>query len=182
MASENEDDCSWYQLGCNVNSAVSDGIAEVAYDLLEKASEIVEWLATRWLHWSPGIDTESNAVAQIQGNLWWYTGALAILGILIALGKMVLSNDFKSLIGVAKPIVNLIIVTGVYAAGIRLLDDAGNELAIWLFEEIDSGGEGTVGMGALAEMTLMTPQGVQGAIGAALIIGLLSIIGSAVLF
>src|SRR5699024_9715341 len=93
-----------------------------------------------------------------------------------------LSNDFKSLIGVAKPIVNLIIVTGVYAAGIRLLDDAGNELAIWLFEEIDSGGEGTVGMGALAEMTLMTPQGVQGAIGAALIIGLLSIIGSAVLF
>ncbi|MGO1532410.1 MAG: hypothetical protein ACTHX1_15245, partial [Micrococcaceae bacterium] len=119
---------------------------------------------------------------QIQANLWWYTGAIAILGMLLALGRMVLSNDFKSLIGVAKPIVNLIIVTGTYAVGIRLLDDAGNELAVWLFEQIEANYDGSVGLDALVIMIVMKPEHVTAAIGGALIVGMLALLGSVVLF
>ena len=175
-------DCKWYQAGCKIGQAASDGVAAIAHDLLEKAGSVLEWLSTRWLHWSPGIDTESNAVAQIQENLWWFTGMIAILGILLALGRMVLSNDFKTLIGAAKPIVNLIIVTGTYAAGIRYLDEATHALAVWMFEEIEANQDQSVGMDVLATMIVMNPQAVSSAIGGALIVGLLAIVGSAVLF
>src|SRR5699024_4344960 len=106
----------------------------------------------------------------------------AILGILLALGRMVLSNDFKTLIGAAKPIVNLIIVTGTYAAGIRYLDEATHALAVWMFEEIEANQDQSVGMDVLATMIVMNPQAVSSAIGGALIVGLLAIVGSAVLF
>lgn len=175
-------DCSWYEVGCKVGGVISDGVGAIAHDLLVKAGDAITFLNKGWLSWSPGIDTESNAVAQIQANLWWYTGAIAILGILIALGRMVLSNDFKSLIGVAKPIVNLIIVTGTYAVGIRLLDDAGNELAVWLFEQIEANYDGSVGLDAITGMIVMNPQAVNAAIGGALIVGLLALLGAVVLF
>ncbi|GAA4512527.1 hypothetical protein [Brevibacterium yomogidense] len=175
-------DCSWYEVGCKVGGVISDGVGAIAHDLLVKAGDAITFLNKGWLSWSPGIDTESNAVAQIQANLWWYTGAIAILGILIALSRMVLSNDFKSLIGVAKPIVNLIIVTGTYAVGIRLLDDAGNELAVWLFEQIEVNYDGSVGLDAITGMIVMNPQAVNAAIGGALIVGLLALLGAVVLF
>ncbi|MGO1755782.1 MAG: hypothetical protein ACTHZ6_15730 [Brevibacterium aurantiacum] len=175
-------DCSWYEVGCKVGNVVSDGVGAIAHDLLVRAGNAITFLNEGWLSWSPGIDTESNAVAQIQANLWWYTGAIAILGMLLALGRMVLSNDFKSLIGVAKPIVNLIIVTGTYAVGIRLLDDAGNELAVWLFEQIEANYDGSVGLDALVIMIVMKPEHVTAAIGGALIVGMLALLGSVVLF
>lgn len=177
-----KDDCGVIDFGCKVTGTITDGIAAIAMDWLEKAAAVIEWLATRWLHWSPGVDTESNAVLQIQQNLWWYTAGIAMLGILVALGKMVLSNDFKSLIGAAKPIVNLIIVTGVYTVGIAGLITAGDELAKWLFEKIDPNLEGSTGMAALGSLILMSPQGVQNAIGGALLVGMLALLGSIVLF
>lgn len=182
MSDNGLEDCGLIDAACKAKNVVSEGVGAIAHDLLENAGDAITFLNKGWLSWSPGIDTESNAVAQIQANLWWYTGAIAILGILIALGRMVLSNDFKSLIGVAKPIVNLIIVTGTYAVGIRLLDDAGNELAVWLFEQIETNFDGSVGLDAVVGMIVMRPEHVLAAIGGSLIVGLLALLGAVMLF
>lgn len=191
MAADDEDDCKFYEVGCRIadeaGEAVEGIVGQVALDWMSAAAELIEWLGTRWLHWSPGVDTESNAVAEVQGNLMWYTAGLAILGILLALGRMVLSQDFKTLIGAAKPIVNLIIVTGAYAAGIRGLDHAGNELAIWLFEEIETNHGESAGLEAIA--TILTASVATGNVavignagGGLLIISLLALLSSALLF
>lgn len=182
MSAEEEKKCGFFDGACRIEGIIGESLGAVAYDLLDKAGSLLTTLSTVWLNWSPGIDTESNAVAQIQGNLWWFTGMIAILGILLALGRMVLSNDFKTLIGAAKPIVNLIIVTGVYAAGIRMLDDSTHALAEWMFEQIESNEGESVGLEALADMIVMSTGGIQAAIGGALIVGLLSLLGTIVLF
>lgn len=182
MSAVAEKKCGFFDGACRIEGIIGESLGAVAYDLLDKAGSLLTTLSTVWLDWSPGIDTESNAVAQIQGNLWWFTGMIAILGILLALGRMVLSNDFKTLIGAAKPIVNLIIVTGVYAAGIRSLDDSTHALAKWMFEQIESNQDQDVGMDVLADMIVMSTGGIQAAIGGALIVGLLSLLGTIVLF
>ncbi|MCG3024433.1 hypothetical protein, partial [Escherichia coli] len=64
-----------------------------------------------------------------------------ILGFLLGLIKLIISQDVKnSLIGLATPIVNLILATAVYAAGIGLLLTASDEFSKWIVER-STGGE-----------------------------------------
>lgn len=180
--------CAWFRVDCQVKegvkNVVTDGLAGIARNWLDAASGLIEFVGGWWLK-APAVSADSQAVFNIQESLWWYTGAIGILGILIALGRMVLSQDFKTLTSAAKPIVNIILVTGAYTAGITGLSKAGDELAKWIMDRAansDSKSEGLDALGAAIAITSSNPHGVVQMVGLLLIIGLIALVGSIVLF
>lgn len=176
---------NWYEWGytdCKAKEKVGEGIEDFANDQVAKAAQslsdaaaaMMKWLNTWWME-APKPDLEADPINQVIGDLTWYTAAFAILGFLFALGKMVLSQDFKTMIGGVQPIVNLIIVTACYATGIGLLLTAGDELATWLLDRAAKAGNGEGDISALAVVTING--GTLGA-GGWLIFGLIELIGS----
>lgn len=183
------DKCGFLEFGCQageaVKNVVTDGLASVARSWLDTAAGIIKFFGGWWLK-APAVSADSQAVFNIQESLWWYTGAIGILGILIALGRMVLSQDFKTLTSAAKPIVNIILVTGAYTAGIAGLSKAGDALAEWIMDRAANtagSGEGLEALGAAIVLRAAIPaQGFAQHVGTFLILGLISLIGSIVLF
>ena len=180
--------CDWWRVDCQVKqgveNVVTDGLSGIARNWLDTASGIIEFVGGWWLK-APAVSADSKAVFNIQESLWWYTGAIGILGILIALGRMVLSQDFKTLTSAAKPIVNIILVTGAYTAGIAGLSKAGDALAEWIMDRAantDSSSKGLDSLGTAIVISTANPQGMAQHVGTFLIIGLISLIGSIVLF
>src|SRR5699024_5887016 len=106
-------DCAWYDLVCKggnkVGDAVDNQMQEFAKSISDLATSIMKWLNTWWMS-APAPDLEADPIVRVAADLEWYTAAFAIIGFLFALGRMVLSQDFKSLIGGVQPIVNLIMV------------------------------------------------------------------------
>ena len=179
--------CEWFRVDCQVKegvkNVVTDGLASIARSWLDTASGLIEFVGGWWLK-APAVSVDSQAVFNIQESLWWYTGAIGILGILIALGRMVLSQDFKTLTSVAKPIVNIILVTGAYTAGIAGLSKAGDELAKWIMDRAantEGNSEGLEALGTAIVLSSAIPHPAQ-VVGPMLIIGLIALLGSIVLF
>lgn len=176
---------SWWEWGyteCKAKEKVGEGIEDFANDQVAKAAQslsdaaaaMMKWLNTWWME-APKPDLDAEPINQVIGDMTWYTAAFAILGLLFALGKMVLSQDFKTLIGGVQPVVNLIIVTACYATGITLLLTAGDELSTWLLDRAAKAGNTEGDISALAVVT--TYGGTLGA-GGWLIFGIIELIGS----
>jgi len=89
---------------------------------------------------TPSPDVDNAAVISLREDMSWYVAGFAILGFLIGLIKLVMSQDVKnSLIGLGTPIVNLILATTAYATGISLLLTASDEFSKWIVERSTDG-------------------------------------------
>lgn len=172
----------WGYTACKGKEKVGEGIEDFANDQVAKAAQslsdasaaMMKWLNTWWME-APKPDLDAEPINQVIGDLTWYTAAFAILGLLFALGKMILSQDFKTLIGGVQPVVNLIIVTACYATGISLLLTAGDELSTWLLDRAAEAGNSEGDISALAIVT--TYGGTLGT-GGWLIFALIELLGS----
>ena len=127
--------------------AIDDGVSAVANSALENfvnamyefALWILEIISVWWMN-TPNANVESAAVTQIQQDTQWYVMGFAMIGFLMGLIRMVTSQDIRQgLTSSFKPIVNLILVTGVYAAGITMLLRAGDEGSMWLLSRATGG-------------------------------------------
>lgn len=120
---------------------LADGaIAEFVKSIYEGAVAFVAQVSTFWLD-TPSPDVANPAVASLRADMSWYVAGFAILGFFVGLVKLVTSQDIKnSLIGIATPIVNLILATAVYATGIGLLLTASDQFARWIVQR-STGGE-----------------------------------------
>lgn len=140
-------DCKPWQLFCKggeiISDSANDALKEAAESIMNLAGDIMRMVSTWWMA-APAPDLEAEAVTQVQHDLIWYNAAFAIIGLLFALGKMVLSNDFKSLIGAGRMIVNLIMVTSVYALGLTLLIESGDAFSEWILKRAGQGTDLTV--------------------------------------
>lgn len=164
--------------GEGIKDLANDAVATAAKSISDAAAAMMKWLNTWWME-APQPDLKADPVNQVIGDLTWYTAAFAILGFLFALGKMVLSQDFKTMIGGVQPVVNLIMVTACYATGITLLLTAGDELSTWLLDRAASAGNSEGDISALAVVT--TFGSVLGS-GGWLIFALIELLGSVVNF
>ncbi|WP_300345597.1 hypothetical protein [Nesterenkonia sp.] len=107
--------------------------------LYEFALWILEIISTWWMN-TPNADVESAAVTQIQQDIQWYVMGFAMIGFLMGLIRMVSSQDIRQGLTTSfKPIVNLILVTGVYAAAVTMLLRAGDEGSMWLLSRATDG-------------------------------------------
>lgn len=166
------------KVGEGIENFANDQVAKAAQSLSDAAASMMKWLNTWWME-APKPDLDAEPINQVIGDLTWYTAAFAILGFLFALGKMVLSQDFKTMIGGIQPIVNLIIVTACYATGITLLLTAGDELSTWLLDRAAKAGNSEGDISALAVVT--TYGGTLGT-GGWLIFALIELLGSVMNF
>ena len=141
---------SWWEPGgifCKGKDAAEDGVGDIisgqmkefAQSITDMVMGIMKWFNTWWMS-VPGPDLESGAVTQVTTDLSWYTAAFAIIGLLFALVRLVMSQDFKTLISNGlQPIVNLIIVTACYATGLTLVIEAGDEFSKWILTRATTG-------------------------------------------
>lgn len=140
----NQASCEWWQVGCKIGEGLKNladsAITEFVKSLYDGALAFVAQVSTFWMD-TPSPDVDNAAVASLRADMSWYVAGFAILGFLIGLIKLIISQDVKnSLIGLATPIVNLILATAAYAAGIGLLLTASDEFSKWIVQR-STGGE-----------------------------------------
>ena len=136
--------CEWWDAACKGKEGLQDladgAISEFVKSIYEGAVAFVAQVSTFWLD-TPSPDVANTAVASLRADMSWYVAGFAILGFFVGLIKLVTSQDIKSsLIGIATPIVNLILATAVYATGIGLLLTASDQFARWIVQR-STGGE-----------------------------------------
>ncbi|MHA7227624.1 hypothetical protein [Glutamicibacter soli] len=122
-----------------IKNIVGGAITEFIKSMYDGAVAIVAQVSTFWMN-NPSPDVDNGAVLNLRADMSWYVAAFAILGFLVGLIKLVISQDVKnSLIGLATPIVNLILATTAYATGIGLLLTASDQFSLWIVERATGG-------------------------------------------
>lgn len=139
----NQAGCSWWQVNCNIGEGLKNiadsAITDFVRSLYDGAIAFVAQVSTFWLD-SPSPDVDNAAVLGLREDMSWYVAGFAILGFLVGLIKLVMSQDVKSsLIGLATPIVNLILATTAYAVGIGVLLTASDEFSKWIVQRSTDG-------------------------------------------
>ncbi len=169
-----EECSSWHDFSCqlgNIGSSVAESAAaDFVKSLGEGTVSVLGWLNTFWIN-MPNVDVASGPVTLIQGYLSWYTFAFAVVGTLVALGRMAMTHDIRSGAGAIKMIVRLIITSAALTVGFTALMAAGDAFAPWIVEKVT--GEPMTLNGFLSVEMLMA-----GGVGPGLILGLLSFFGS----
>lgn len=131
-------DCAFGDLGCGLSNAVGDAATGVVGDFVKSLAEgtisVLKVVNSFWIY-LPSPDVASSAITTIQNNLSWYVYAFAVLGLFLAIGRMLLSGDFKGGAPGVKMIVNLIMVTGFYTTAVAVLLKAGDLFAPWIINK-----------------------------------------------
>ncbi|RBL98919.1 hypothetical protein C1H84_16920 [Glutamicibacter soli] len=139
----NQGGCEWWQVGCNIGDGLKNladsAITDFVKSLYDGAVAFVAQVSTFWMD-TASPDVNNAAVTSLRADMSWYVAGFAILGFFIGLIKLVTSQDVKnSLIGLATPIVNLILATTAYAVGIGVLLKASDEFSRWIVERSTGG-------------------------------------------
>jgi type IV secretion system protein TrbL len=169
-----EENCEFLDLSCGIGNAASEAattaISEFVRSVGEATVRILGWANSLWLQ-TPTPDVETFGVSTVQSYLSWYTFAFAVIGVLIALGRMAVTREFRSGSGAIRMMINLIIATGVMAAAFAALMEAGDAFAPWIVEQVT--GEALTLDGILTVDILMA-----GGIGSGLLLGILALLGA----
>jgi type IV secretion system protein TrbL len=174
MAADSAEKCGWLEAKCKVGEVVSDfaqgQIADFVKSFAEGAIAILKTLTTFWME-LPSPTVTSESVGTIQASLSWYTFALALIGIFVALGRMVFTQQFGTGMSAVKMLINLIVVTGVYATAFTALIGASDAFAPWIVEK-------ATGQKLDLAAALNVGQIMAAGIGPALLLGTLAFVGS----
>lgn len=79
-----------------------------------------------------GTSGGSKAVAFVQDSLWWWTGGLVVLSILVAAGRTALEMRGQPLIELAKSLLTLMVVSSSAVAGIGFATALTDGYSIWV--------------------------------------------------
>lgn len=165
------DPCGPLDFGCGIGNVVKGGIEEFVRSLADGAVQFLGWLTSFWIN-IPSPDVQSDAIAQITSGLHFYTIALAIVGVFVTLIRMVFTNSFRDGMPAVKMILNLIIVTGVYATATTALILAGDAFAPWIISR-------ATGQQDLDLTQLLTTQAIMTAgVGPGVLLGIVALLGS----
>ena len=125
--------------GEGLKNLADSAITDFVKSLYDGAVAFVAQVSTFWMD-TASPDVNNAAVTSLRADMSWYVAGFAILGFFIGLIKLVTSQDVKnSLIGLATPIVNLILATTAYAVGIGVLLKASDEFSRWIVERSTGG-------------------------------------------
>jgi type IV secretion system protein TrbL len=171
-----DEDCKVLEFGCKIGEGISDWangqVFDFAKSMAEGTVQVLTALTTFWLE-IPSPDVLSPVINTLNANLAWYTFVLALIGIFIAVGRMVLSNQFSSGMSGVKMLINLILVTGVYSTVVASLITASDAFAPWIIEKATGG---PLSLSGLLSVNLL----IAGGIGPAFLLSLTGFIGSVI--
>lgn len=162
MTAASEEGCSFGDVGCvigeTIGTAANSAFTDFVSDIWKLLIDFLGWINTFWVG-IPGPDVTSPAIGQINGWIGWYTAAIALIGLLLGLGRMAIQNDFKAGLPAVKMLVNLILVTGVYAVAFAGLMTAADKFAPWIIAKATGEDLSLSSMLSLTEMMLIYPGG-----------------------
>jgi hypothetical protein len=105
------------------------GVILVAVILISGASAIVAALLP-----SMGSSNASDAVGYIQDSLWWYTGGLAVLSVIIAGARMAWTQRAQAGKDLLQSLFTLVVVSAAGLTGIGLAVAAADGFSTWILD------------------------------------------------
>ncbi len=119
------DDCGVVDIGCKVETAISDAITDLANKIITAAGDAIGSLATFWIDVdAPSVGTSSGAprpaVAFLQNSLSWYTAAAAVIAVLIGGARMAWERRAQPGTDLLKALLTLTLVAGASLAFISI--------------------------------------------------------------
>lgn len=175
--------CDVVQLGCAVGKTVVGGavhaVADSALSSLGTAmgvaeEEMFKWLVTAWVGIkTPTISGSSGVVGFLSSRLQWYVVGAAIVGLLIAAGRMAIERKSDPAKDAARGLASTMLVVGVGVSTISALTVGGGVFASWIIGQA----EHVTGAGSLSGLHAMGELALVGGPGLVCIVALLAIIG-----
>lgn len=137
MATE-EENCSWYQVGCHASEWVSDtagdAVGRFVEGLHDGVTVLLRLIGTWWLEFG-GPEFGTGAVTGLQENLRYFVWVFGVLGFLYALGKLAITQDVRSgAMSIGAQVFRMIVAGSLYIIAVPLLVDAGDATATWLLD------------------------------------------------
>lgn len=147
-------ECLPSDLGCvgsevvkNIAGAAAGGALDQLRDaVMEAWGKSIAWMGTFWV----GVDTtpviqpgtearQTDVVWWAQNQLWWYTLALVVFGILVGCGRLVWEQRTKHLTDIVKQLITFTVVTGAGVAVLQLLISGFDEMSKALIDNATKG-------------------------------------------
>ncbi|MFC7403436.1 hypothetical protein [Citricoccus sp. GCM10030269] len=167
--------CEPWDIGCVAGDAANSMFGGMVEGLYDGAVELAKIIGTWWME-VPPPNLDSPGLALLQQDLRFFVWVFAVIGFFFGLIRLLMDEDVRSgLVGLGKPILNLILATGVYMVAVPMLLDAGDATSRWL---LDRATEGNASFDALVPPT----SSLAGNYGVAFVIYLLMLLGSVVNF
>ncbi|XKH55169.1 hypothetical protein LG284_16715 (plasmid) [Citricoccus nitrophenolicus] len=167
--------CTFGDLGCVAGEVANDAFSSMVDGLYDGAVEMAKIIGTWWME-VPPPNLDSVGLNLLQQDLSWFVLVFAMIGFFFGLIRLVMTEDVRSgAVNLAKPIINLVLATGVYMAAVPILLTAGDETARWL---LDRSTEGDSSM----EMLIPATGAMASNYGVAFVVYLLMLLGSGVNF
>ncbi|WP_249011185.1 hypothetical protein [Conexibacter sp. DBS9H8] len=167
-----------------VGSAIVNPIFDaIGHAVGGAAAWMVRSMATFWMSTptpqlasGPAGQTPSAPVALIQGHLWWYMTAAAVVGVLVGCGRMAWEQRADAGREVLRALAVFVATAGAGLTVIALATTAADRFSTWIVSASTGGNFGTE-VGKLTTLTVIAGGGLTGVI-LVCVFGLLMIVAS----
>jgi hypothetical protein len=174
-----DEGCEVWEIGCRTSDALAgvagDALAALAKAVGDAVGSVLVDLSTVWVDvGTPNLTTSGNnpsdAVAFIQGSLWWYMAAAAVLSVTVGGARMAWERRAEPGLDVLRSLMTLTVVSGAGLAAIALAVQAADAFAVWIIDRSTVGTSFGENLGALLLAPLVTPTAVGDGMPALLVI------------
>ncbi len=117
--------------------AVGGGILNsIASDFSSAEGEMLKLLLSAWVNVpSPSLSSTSGTVGFLQNSLSWYVAAAAVLGLLVAAGRLAIERKPDAAKEAATGMLTTLLTIGAGVATISLLSAAGDAFSTWILDQ-----------------------------------------------
>jgi hypothetical protein len=117
--------------------AVSGGILNsIASAFSSAEGEMLKLLLSAWVNVpSPSLSSTSGTVGFLQSSLSWYVAAAAVLGLLVAAGRLAIERKPDAAKEAATGMLTTLLTIGAGVATISLLSAAGDAFSTWILDQ-----------------------------------------------
>src|ERR1019366_10494787 len=122
--------------------AISGGILNsIASDFSSAEGEMLRLLLSAWVNVpSPSLSSTSGTVGFLQSSLSWYVAGAAVLGLLVAAGRLAIERKPDAAKEAATGMLTTLLTIGAGVATISLLSSAGDAFSSWIIGQAANGG------------------------------------------
>ena len=179
--------CSPLDFACKGRELAGDALGSAIQDMADAVLEALGMglasLGTLWVNvgtpnltTSNGGSTPSDAVGFIQGSLWWYMAAAAVLAVIVGGARMAWEHRAEPGREVLKSLMTLTVVSGAGLTGIALAVQAADGFSQWIIDRSTTGTDFGHNIATMVGLTSVTAPGLGPLI--VIILGLIALVAS----
>ncbi|WP_340290471.1 hypothetical protein [Aquipuribacter hungaricus] len=158
--------CGLFDIDCQAEEVaagiITDTLGRLAKAVGDAVGSVITSLSTLWVDiGTPNLTTSGNspsdAVGFIQGSLWWYMAAAAVLSVMVGGARMAWERRAEPGRDVLRSLMTLSVVSGAGLATIALAVRSADAFAEWIIDRSTVGTNFGENLGGLLLAPLVTP-------------------------